>query len=167
MNVLYAPWRSSFAQGNSKNQNTTDNSCTFCEKLASSNDTQHFILKRMKHCFIILNRYPYNAGHLLILPLTHASTLDKVTLETRTQMMEAINHCSLIVSSVLQAQGVNVGINTGQASGGSLPEHLHIHVLPRWTGDTNFLPLLANTKVVSFDLEEIYQRLAPHFENLG
>ncbi|HRN78470.1 MAG TPA: HIT domain-containing protein [Candidatus Dependentiae bacterium] len=168
MNHLYAPWRSEYSASvaHAKLETTTEKDCVFCNHLQDNADEKHFILKRFKHTFVLLNRYPYNAGHLLILPYQHIATLPELSLEARTELMEVAAHCYTIVKQVLSADGVNMGINFGKAAGAGIPAHLHQHVLPRWFGDTNFLPTLSDTKQISFDLNEVYKKLKPSFEDI-
>jgi len=119
---------------------------------------------RFKYSFVMFNRYPYNGGHLMILPLAHKGELDTCTPETRREMMELINICISILKKELQPEGFNVGFNTGRAGGGGIPSHIHIHVLPRWESDTNFMPLLCQTKPISVDLREMYTKLKKAFD---
>ena len=165
MENLYAPWRSSYADSTDKTKDATATSqeCVFCQFLQENDDEKNFILKRYEHCFVILNKYPYNPGHIMVLPLRHEKCLDNCNSETRTQIMEIINYCTKVVQKKLHAQGVNIGLNIGKASGAGIPSHLHWHVLPRWDGDTNFLPVMANVKIISADLKEIYESLLPFF----
>ncbi len=163
MNRLYAPWRSHYFK---KVERTTfKEPCPFCAIAATKDDEKHFVLARFKHAFIMLNHYPYNAGHLLILPYAHVESLERLALDARTDLMELITLSTRILHNTLESPGINIGINLGgKVAGGSIPDHLHIHVLPRFAGDTNFLPLLANTKQISLDLVEVYQKLKRAFE---
>jgi ATP adenylyltransferase len=167
MDILYAPWRSIYVKKNTSDilQDTTKRDCVFCTKLGN-NDADGLILRRSENTIVMLNLYPYNAGHLLILPRAHARTLNDVSPETRTELIELVNQSIELLTSILKATGMNVGFNLGDAGGASIPEHLHMHVLPRWIGDTNFLPLLAQTKQISIDLLDLYQQLKPHFEHI-
>ncbi len=168
MKHLYCPWRSSYAQsnGHGKTEETTQQECVFCSIIADTQDEKHFVLHRFAHNFVMLNRFPYNAGHLLIVPYNHVANLHDVKKDSRAELMELTMHCSKIMHDALKAHGVNVGINFGKASGAGIPSHFHMHVLPRWLGDTNFLPTLAETKQVSFDLHKIYQQLKPVFDTM-
>lgn len=168
MKKLYAPWRSSYttSTARTKNENTKKNECVFCSQIKEKKDAKHFILKRTKNSIVMLNLYPYNAGHLLVLPVSHTATLDKLSKEQRAELMELVSQTSSIVTKILGAEGVNVGLNLGKASGAGIPSHLHFHVLPRWIGDTNFLPTLSDTKQISFDLKKIYTQLKKGFENV-
>lgn len=166
MKNLYAPWRSSYAASTeeSKTEHAKKDACVFCSQLQDNNDEKHFILKRYNHCFIVLNKYPYNAGHLMVLPLAHEKKLDNLSAVARYEIMDATSHCVKVMENILKAEGVNIGLNIGKASGAGIPSHLHMHILPRWNGDTNFLPTLADIKVVSFDLKEIFELLKPEFK---
>lgn len=168
MNILHAPWRSEFSGKELKTKKTDspEQECVFCIQLAKHNDEEHYILKRFKNCIVMLNRFPYNAGHLLIMPIKHTGELDALPAEVRTELIELISACTVILKQELASQGTNVGLNLGRASGPSIPAHLHFHVLPRWEGDTNFMPVLAQTKVISFDLNEVYTKLKQPIENL-
>ncbi len=165
MKKLYAPWRSRYTQSTArgKKEKATEKECTFCTRLKQKKDSANFILKRFKHNVIFLNRYPYNAGHLLIIPIKHKDNLDKLSKETRAELMELITKSSTTLQKELGAQGINIGLNVGKAGGAGIPSHMHFHVLPRWVGDTNFLPTLTDTKQVSFDLNKIYKTLKKAF----
>lgn len=165
MKKIYAPWRSKYTTNTArtKNENAKDKECVFCKQFKQKKDTQHFILKRTKHNAIMLNLYPYNAGHLLIMPLSHTATLDKLSKTARTELMELLSESAQVVKKIVGAEGVNIGLNLGKAAGAGIPSHLHFHVLPRWVGDTNFLPTLSDTKQVSFDLKKIYTQLKKGF----
>ncbi len=169
MDCLYAPWRASYSNSiaHAKKEDTTENECVFCQRFKQTIDEDNFILKRFKHCVIMLNKYPYNAGHLLILPLKHVDSLHALSQEARIELMELMNSSIIIVKKILQCDGVNAGVNLGKAAGAGIPSHLHMHILPRFIGDTNFLPTLSATKAVSFDLNEIYRQLKPEFTTLS
>lgn len=165
MKTLYAPWREDYTTTSARNTDEKE-SCVFCEQIKDQNDSKHFIVARFKHCYVVLNKYPYNGGHLLVLPFEHTAKLSNLSQDVRTELMEVINHCSVTLEKELNAQGINVGLNQGKAAGAGLPSHLHFHVLPRWLGDTNFLPTLAKTKIVSVSLEDLFNKLKPHLEKL-
>lgn len=165
MKNLYAPWRSPYSSSIDKaKQDKSAVDCVFCIEDQHQSDESHFILKRYQHCYAILNKYPYNAGHLMIIPFAHVQDLDGLEQKARHEIMDVITHSVEIIKKKLKCHGVNAGLNIGRASGAGIPEHLHMHVLPRWEGDTNFLPTLANTKVISFDLQEIYDLLKSDFK---
>jgi Diadenosine tetraphosphate (Ap4A) hydrolase and other HIT family hydrolases len=174
MKRLFAAWRSSYAKDvtETKKVNTSAQECIFCQLFKESlnnpeNAAKSFILKQFEHTFVMLNKYPYNAGHLLILPIKHVPNLSDLPKETLSELMQVTAKSAEILSKCLKNDGLNVGINIGKVSGAGIPSHLHVHALPRWEGDTNFMPLLAETKVISFDLGKIYEQLRPEFENLS
>lgn len=161
MKHLYAPWRSQYIQANQ-----TSNACVFCTQATTTQDKQHFIIKRYEHCFLVLNLFPYNPGHLLVIPYEHQASLELLPRAARHELMDVITHAIQILTKELKAQGFNVGVNLGgKAAGGSIPDHLHMHVLPRYQGDTNFLVTLAETKQISANLLELYEKLKIAFEN--
>ena len=168
MDILYAPWRDTYVTKSKEDNGVLpDDSCVFCDKIIIDDSApQDFILKKTKHAFVILNLYPYNGGHLLILPIQHVAHLEDLSKEIRAELMELMNASIVILKNVLQAQGVNAGMNLGRASGAGIPSHLHMHVVPRWVGDTSFITVIGNTKNVSVDLEKIYKNLKPSFEAL-
>ncbi|MFA6263806.1 MAG: HIT domain-containing protein [Candidatus Babeliales bacterium] len=166
MKHLYAPWRQKYVTGmssNGGNKKLTKDECVFCKQLQDSDDDKYFIIKRFKHNVLIMNRYPYNAGHLLILPLKHHADLDELTAKERAEMMEVLTTAIPILGAALGAEGFNVGINLGIAGGGGIPSHLHMHLLPRWRGDTNFLETLGQTKVISSDIVRVFEDLKTRF----
>ena len=155
MNRLYAPWRKSYVT----NKDGKADTCVFCEAFAADTDEENFILERSAHSVVMLNRYPYNGGHLLILPQDHCQKLTQLSEAARNDVMALTSKWSGLLESELKVDGLNVGINMGHAGGGGIPQHLHVHVLPRWQSDTSFLPLLSDTKMVSVDLKAVYQQL--------
>ena len=169
MKLLYCPWRSEYsadvAQG--KNENATQDECIFCTQFKQKKDAEYFILKRFAHHAVMLNKYPYNAGHLLILPFNHVANLHELSKESRGELTELIMHSTQILKHTLDSHGFNIGLNLGKAGGAGIPSHLHYHILPRYVGDTNFLPTLADTKQISFNLGEFYQKLKPEFESVN
>lgn len=166
MKNLYSPWREAYAKNvhdGAKKETTTAGDCIFCQQLAENQDEKNFIIKRFKHNYVMLNKFPYNAGHMLVLPLAHHATLNEITNETRAELMEIVAQATQICADALKADGCNVGINLGKAAGAGIPSHLHIHVLPRWSGDTNFMPVIAEVKQISLDLHKMYERLKTTF----
>lgn len=162
MKFLYAPWRSRYV---SKNQPSLQDirPCVFCQKLEQKDDAGNYILTRREHAAIFMNLYPYNTAHLLIIPHKHHATLDAYSAEERTAFIELINESITKIEQVFKPHGFNVGMNIKAAAGAGIPEHLHIHVLPRWEGDTNFMPIIAGTKQISYDMLECYQKLKEVF----
>jgi ATP adenylyltransferase len=165
MKQLYAPWRRLYAYDAEKKKDVPLIECVFCHFAAhAEEDGKNFVLKRYEYSFVLLNLYPYNGGHLLIVPYQHTDTLFKLDSRERAELMEVSSGAMLILNNVLSPHGFNMGINIGgKAAGGSIPEHLHMHLLPRWHGDTSFLPTLADTKPISENLLLLYTELKKFF----
>lgn len=165
MKQLYCPWREQYSKddGRSKQHNATEDECVFCAQFNNTNDDENLIIKRFEHCVVMLNKYPYNAGHILILPKIHVSDLSLLTPEARTELMELTSKAVTVTRNHINAQGANIGLNIGKIAGAGIPSHLHMHVVPRYNGDTNFMVTIAETKNISFDLIEMLKRLRPFF----
>ncbi len=168
MKRIFAPWRSSYAGDVSekKTDYASSRECVFCQQLEADQDEKYQIIKRFEHCALMMNKFPYNAGHALLLPNAHIGTLEKLTPIVRADIMEALSLSVTVFQQVLKPDGINIGINLGKAAGAGIPSHLHVHLLPRWEGDTNFMPTIAETKVISFDLNEIYKKLVAEFQKI-
>ena len=167
MEILYAPWRDKYVKHGIKQDSSQKKECVFCEKILVEDPANHeFVLKVTKHAFVILNLYPYNGGHLLILPIKHVKNIEDLSKAARADLMELMSASIVILKEKLKTQGVNAGLNLGRASGAGLPEHLHLHVVPRWVGDTSFITTVGQTKNVSVDLQEVYDELKPAFQAL-
>jgi len=161
MKKLYAPWRTNYTSSTAraKEDNISPEECDFCIQFKENNDDKYYILKRFKHHAILLNRYPYNAGHMMVIPFEHVASIEDLSEEARHELIDLVNLCTKLAKEILGAKGVNIGTNIGRAAGAGMPSHLHTHVLPRWIGDTNFLPTLGDVKAISFDLDEAFKRL--------
>jgi ATP adenylyltransferase len=159
--TIYAPWRTEFILGR------REKGCVFCTRYTRKTDRDDFILYRGKKNFILMNLYPYNAGHIMVIPNRHISTLAEMRPAERAEMMELAAESEVIMKQRLKPQGLNMGFNFGAAGGAGIRDHLHLHILPRWVGDTNFLPALYDTRVNSVDLPLTYDILLPGFEKLA
>ena len=159
-NNLWAPWRIKYIQDLSGDSKTKDNECFICNNLANpQNDDENLVLWRTKSCIVILNRFPYNNGHLLIAPARHISDIDQANDEEMLEMMKLIRELKKALTLAIKPHGFNVGINFSRCAGAGLPGHMHIHVVPRWDGDTNFMSVCADTKVISQSLSELLDLL--------
>ncbi len=154
MDKLWAPWRIGYILSDKK-----EDGCVFCNAFKSDNDEDRLVLFRSKHSFIIMNLYPYNAGHLMVVPNRHISSPTELKEEEQLDMFKLTNKCIEILKKVMNPDGFNVGMNLGRSAGAGIDDHIHIHIVPRWNGDTNFMPILADTKVVSESLKETYKKL--------
>jgi ATP adenylyltransferase len=141
--------------------------CIFCSKPKQANDRQNLIPYRGSHCFVILNYYPYNNGHLMVVPYRHVGELAKLTAEEQQEMMALIVHSTRALDLALKPQGFNIGFNLGKAAGAGVEDHLHCHIVPRWLGDTNYMPILGHTKVVPDALENTCALLEAAFAQLS
>jgi ATP adenylyltransferase len=141
--------------------------CVFCVMLAQDRDAENYVVWRGAHCAILLNLYPYNNGHLMVIPYAHVPSLEDLPVEAQTEMMLAVNKSLGLLRRAMQPQGFNIGVNIGQAAGAGIEEHVHIHVVPRWRGDTNFMPVLAETRVIPEWLDDTYANLRAALEDKG
>ena len=157
---IWAPWRIKYIIGEKQA------GCIFCDALAGDDDPGSLVLYRGRLAFVIMNLYPYNPGHLMVAPNRHASNLDELHSECRAEIMEITSKCISILSDRMQPQGFNAGFNLGEVAGASIKEHLHMHIVPRWQGDNNFMAVLADTDVVPQALEATYRLLQPSFQQL-
>lgn len=133
--------------------------CVFCEAQSQEDGQRNLIVERGRKTFAILNRYPYTAGHLLILPFQHVASLDDLDADTRGEMMEMVTAGVTILREVYQPEGFNIGANLGEAAGAGIPKHIHWHVVPRWSGDTNFISSVGETRVSPEALEDTYRKI--------
>lgn len=162
---LYAPWRSNYNSDNKpKDNDSSINSCPLCRNIDSNDDKKNYILSRHKSAIIQLNLFPYNKGHILIVPSTHKRDLHEFNEQERFDLMQLMSQSSIILQDTLKSDGINIGINIGKPAGASIPNHLHIHILPRWQDDNYFLSMLAQTRIISADLNKIYEILKPKFD---
>lgn len=153
MQHLWAPWRGEYIE-----QGEADG-CIFCDEPRKGDDRTRHILHRAETCFSMLNRFPYNGGHLLVAPFRHLAALADLQPRELAGLFELVRDSVSLLARVLSPDGFNIGINLGRAAGAGVADHLHVHVVPRWAGDTNFMPALGETKVISHSLDEMYRRL--------
>jgi ATP adenylyltransferase len=158
MEHLWTPWRSNYVSKKSE-----PDFCVFCDALASSNDEQNLLLHRATYNFIILNRFPYSSGHLMIAPNIHVSRLTAIGDAAAEEMMHLARMSESILEEVYRPHGINLGMNMGEAAGAGIAAHIHLHVLPRWTGDANFMTTVANTRVIPESLEDTFRKLHGRF----
>lgn len=155
MKRLWAPWRETYITKIIDKQK----SCIFCRVLAAQKDKRNLIFIRKLHAYAILNLYPYGNGHCLIVSKRHVADISRLSQEEYGQLMELLRETKDLLQRALEPQGFNVGINLGRIAGAGIPGHVHIHIVPRWKGDYNFMPVIASTKVISQSLSVIYKKL--------
>jgi ATP adenylyltransferase len=161
---LWTPWRATFVQGAAAD-GATEQACFLCALPAADAeaDRANFLLDRAPNVFVLLNLYPYNSGHVMIAPYVHCGDLVKLDAAIGAEMMQQAQRTVGILQREYRPEGFNIGMNLGKSAGAGVPDHLHVHVVPRWNGDTNYMPVLGGTKVLPETLEQTYDRLAPHF----
>jgi ATP adenylyltransferase len=150
--TLWAPWRFEYFE----RSGTPD---FLAEAARASDDAAHLVLLRRKNCFLIMNRYPYSVGHLMVVPYRKVRELRDLGENEIAELFSLVVRGQELLRHVMKAQGFNIGINVGECAGAGVPDHLHIHVVPRWSGDTNFMPVLAGTRVLSQSLHDLYEKL--------
>ncbi len=159
-NALFAPWRIEYILG------PKTGGCFLCAALAADDERAHLLLHRGKTCAVIMNRYPYSCGHLMVITNRHVETLAQMTPEERAEMMELTHRCVEILADAMTPHGFNTGLNLGKVAGAGLQDHIHQHVVPRWTGDTNFMAATGSTSIIPQALDELYAILRPRFDRL-
>jgi ATP adenylyltransferase len=158
MEYLWAPWRSRYMQAKATNAD-----CIFCVAARNPKDDEKtLVVHRGTHCFVILNRYPYTSGHLMIVPYEHVAKLEAATQESTAELMMLARQAEQVLESIYKPDGLNLGMNLGIAAGAGIEQHLHLHVLPRWSGDANFMTTVGNSRIIPEALEDTFHKV-----NLG
>ena len=166
MDRLWAPWRAQYVRDAAPDEGTNEG-CFICRGLSSREDRTNFVALRRSHTVVFLNRFPYNNGHLLVAPRAHFGSLTDLHGANLTEPIETIRAIIAIFDRILRPTGYNVGLNLGRSAGAGLPGHLHWHIVPRWDGDSNFMPVTSDTKVLIESLDEFYARLVPELAALS
>lgn len=162
MDQLWAPWRMPYLDDEEPVQG-----CLFCNKAGEDKDEQNFILYRAFQCFVMLNLYPYNSGHLMVVPYQHVGRLSDLHTDVGAEVFRLSQRSTSILTEAMGPDGFNIGINQGGVAGAGIADHIHLHVVPRWIGDTSFMPVLANAKVMPELLSATAAKLRPLFERYG
>ncbi|WP_345974291.1 HIT domain-containing protein [Sulfurimonas sp. HSL3-7] len=158
--ILYAPWRSDYVSGEKIE------GCVFCHISSHADDDESLhVLYRDDRCFVVMNRYPYTPGHFMIIPHHHTDSLEELDSETWLHLADLAQKGVRLLKESFNAQGVNIGMNLGGAAGAGIAEHIHLHLVPRWRGDTNFITSIGGTRVYSSDFEKIYQKILSEIPN--
>lgn len=154
MERLWAPWRMAYIE-----KPATTPGCIFCNKPKEADDREQLILFRGEHCFLIMNLFPYNNGHLMVAPYRHTADVVGLDDAEQAEMMKLTRYCVRVMKDAFRPDGFNIGMNLGKTAGAGIADHLHMHVVPRWDGDSNFMPVLAETKVLPDALFSTYDKL--------
>ena len=164
MDVLWSPWRYDYIKADEKGEEADSEACVFCGILNSSaSDEEKFILHRAEFNFVILNIYPYISGHVMIVPFEHLPAPDQSYKKSSDELMDLTKKCQSILQEVYEPHGINIGMNLGKAAGAGVAEHYHMHILPRWVGDANFMTAIGQTRTIPESLETTFEKLKPHF----
>jgi ATP adenylyltransferase len=158
LNHLWSPWRMKYIQSPKSEE------CIFCSALKEQDGTENLILYRGKLTFLIVNRYPYTSGHLMIVPYDHQPSLENLGAETRAELIETAYQALLVLKEVYHPEAFNLGMNIGEVAGAGIADHVHMHIVPRWGGDTNFMSSIASTRVLPQSLEETYLQVREAWE---
>jgi len=161
MEVLWAPWRLDYILG------PKPDACVFCLPEHTGEDVERLILYRGKYNFVIMNKYPYNNGHLMVTPYRHVMHLADLTRDEAHENMDLVQVCTSVLKEHFNPGGINVGLNLGEAAGAGIREHLHFHLVPRWNGDSSFMAVMNETRVVPEHLQSTYTNLKPYFDRLS
>ncbi len=158
MRTMYAPWRINYILG------PKEKGCFLCIRRSRGYQQRHFILRETQACYVLLNRYPYSAAHLMVVPRRHTADLDALSADELLDFISLTRDAARVLKKAVAAHGINLGANLGRAAGAGLEDHFHFHIVPRWNGDHNFMPVLGDTCVLPEYLEQTYRRLLPYFE---
>jgi ATP adenylyltransferase len=154
MKRMSTPWRKNYIEGQTKEEG-----CVFCNALAKQDDPQSLIVHRGQRAFVIVNLYPYTNGHLMVTPIEHQPSLELLDAETRAEMMELVTQAIVALKKTYNPQAFNVGANIGKAAGAGVPDHVHMHIVPRWSGDSNFMSIIGETRVLPETVNETLRRI--------
>ncbi len=162
MDSLFAPWRMEFIEKHDPQKS----GCILCTIGKTADGASHHILERGQYCYVVMNKYPYTNGHLMVVPLRHEGSWISLTKQESSEIHDMTQKSLKALTASIDPQGFNLGVNLGRAAGAGIVDHVHQHIVPRWTGDFNFMPLLSETKVISEHLETTYQRLLKAWRQL-
>ena len=161
---LWAPWRMEYIEGLSDSDNR-EKGCFLCKAADNpQDDEKNLVVYRAKHCFAIMNRFPYNTGHLLIAPYIHEGKMEAIDDEILCEIITLTKKFKYVLEGTLKAEGFNIGINLSHCAGAGLPDHFHLHIVPRWSGDTNFMTVIGQAKVVPEHIAKTYQKIKAYLE---
>lgn len=160
MKQLWAPWRIDYILGPKPGE------CVFCLPETTEEDAERLILYRGRHSFVIMNKFPYSNGHIMVCPYRHVMNIEDLNQEEQTEIMDLLQHCSRILKQHFNCQGINIGLNQGEAAGAGIREHLHFHLVPRWNGDSSFMAVMDEVRTIPQHLSETWTQMLPYFVQL-
>lgn len=161
MDRIWAPWRSKYILNSAQEEG-----CILCNRLKSDRESENYILFRGERTFIIMNIFPYNNGHLMVAPYSHSGQLEELDADEGKELVQSISLGLRALRKAFQPDGFNIGMNIGRVAGAGIEDHVHMHIVPRWNGDTNFMPVLTDTKILSISLKEAYRLIKECIEGL-
>jgi len=162
MKYIWSPWRMKFILDHSKNKE----GCIFCNLLLQKDGPENLVVYRGTKTFVLLNRYPYTTGHALVIPILHSASFESLDDDTLTELMVSTNKCTKVLKKLYQPQAFNIGANIGSSAGAGIANHVHMHIVPRWNGDSNFMSILSETRVLPEDLNVTFERFIREWELL-
>lgn len=163
MKRLFSPWRSKYIEA-FKNEKPKKGDSLFTRIFREKKDAQNLVIARRKYCFVMMNLYPYNSGHLMIIPNRQVAGMSGLKSEEYAEIMSVSAEMIEILKKVMKPHGFNFGANIGRVAGAGIEDHIHFHIVPRWNGDTNFMPVLADTKMVSEDMVQTFKKIKSHIK---
>lgn len=169
MDILWSPWRSKYIQSfkDEQTKKVADNTCIFCDAINSTGqEKEMLVVAKRKKCFVILNKYPYNGGHIMVAPVRHVSNFEELADDEIYDMIKTIKNSIKVLEHISMPHGFNIGVNQGRVAGAGIPGHIHFHIVPRWNGDTSFMAVVSDTKIVSQSLEETREIISKTFNEL-
>lgn len=161
LKYIWSPWRMKYIRSDKQKDG-----CVFCNELKKVDGPENLIVERFNHSCAILNRYPYTSGHMMVVPFEHRATLEDLSDETLAEIMRVTVKVMKVLRKVYSPQGFNIGVNVGEAAGAGILEHVHLHIVPRWSGDTNFVSILGNVRVLPETLEDSYSNIKSEWQKL-
>lgn len=160
MEIKWTPWRNQYIKGDDQ----AESGCVLCNAYQANDDVARLVLYRGGQVYVLMNLYPYNPGHLMVVPYKHTADFASLPPDVAAELMAMGQQCVAVLQAEMQPHGFNLGMNLGKVSGAGVDQHLHLHVVPRWSGDTNFMPLIGGTKLIPEALDDTYAALKPHFD---
>lgn len=163
MEIKWTPWRGEYI----KSSDDSESGCVLCNVFQANRDAEKLVLHRGTHVFVMMNLYPYNPGHLMVVPYEHTADFANLPAAVATELMALGQCCTTVLQAEMNPHGFNLGMNLGRVSGAGVDQHLHLHVVPRWNGDTSFMPLIGGVKLIPEAIDDTYAALRPHFDSLS